>query len=104
MMLGIIVCIVDLDIFVEKLLMEMGMLLFCGLNVFGGYLKDVEKMVVVFCDGWFVMGDLVCFDEDGFLFIEGWLLWFLKIGGEMVLYGMVENAIVLVFDWDLVEI
>ena len=83
---------------------ETGMLLFRGPNVFGGYLKDAEKTAAAFRDGWFVTGDLARFDEDGFLFIEGRLSRFSKIGGEMVPHGTVENAIASAFDWDSAEV
>jgi acyl-[acyl-carrier-protein]-phospholipid O-acyltransferase/long-chain-fatty-acid--[acyl-carrier-protein] ligase len=103
MMPGITARIVDPDTFAEKPLTETGMLLFRGPNVFGGYLKDAEKTAAAFRDGWFVTGDLARFDEDGFLFIEGRLSRFSKIGGEMVPHGTVENAIASAFDWDLAE-
>ena len=38
-------------------------------------------------------GDLGRIDSDGFLFIEGRLSRFSKIGGEMVPHGTVEEAI-----------
>ncbi|ATC65300.1 AMP-dependent synthetase [Nibricoccus aquaticus] len=104
MMPGVTARIVDPDTFAEKPQTETGMLLFRGPNVFGGYLKDAEKTAAAFRDGWFVTGDLARFDEDGFLFIEGRLSRFSKIGGEMVPHGTVENAIASAFDWDSAEI
>jgi acyl-[acyl-carrier-protein]-phospholipid O-acyltransferase/long-chain-fatty-acid--[acyl-carrier-protein] ligase len=103
MLPGITARIVDPDTFAEKPFTETGMLLFRGPNVFGGYLKDAEKTAAAFRDGWFVTGDLARFDDDGFLFIEGRLSRFSKIGGEMVPHGTVEQAIVAAFDWELAE-
>ena len=68
-----------------------GILTVRGGNVVGHYLQphDVEK----FHDGWFVTGDIVRFDEAGFLFIEGRTSRFSKIGGEMVSHASVEEAL-----------
>ena len=73
---------------------ETGLLCFRGPNVFGGYLGEPERTKEVLPgDGWFHTGDLGRFDEDGFLFIEGRLSRFSKIGGEMVPHGTVEQAV-----------
>ena len=71
-----------------------GMLWLKGPNVFDGYLDDPVRTADVIRDGWFRTGDLARFDEDGFLFIEGRLSRFSKIGGEMVPHETVETAIV----------
>ncbi len=71
-----------------------GMLWLKGPNVFEGYLDDPVRTADVIKDGWFRTGDLARFDEDGFLFIEGRLSRFSKIGGEMVPHETVENKIV----------
>jgi acyl-[acyl-carrier-protein]-phospholipid O-acyltransferase/long-chain-fatty-acid--[acyl-carrier-protein] ligase len=73
---------------------EVGMLWVKGANVFGGYLGDPERTADVIRDGWFRTGDLARFDEDGFLFIEGRMSRFSKIGGEMVPHETVESKIV----------
>lgn len=80
-----------------------GMLWLRGANVFAGYLKDPEKTAAALKDGWFITGDLGRFDEDGFLFIEGRLSRFSKIGGEMVPHGTIEQRIVEAFGWDQSE-
>ena len=79
---------------------ETGIVLFRGSNVFERYLNDPEKTAAAFRDGWFVTGDLGRFDDDGFLFIEGRLSRFSKIGGEMVPHGTVEQKIAELFDID----
>ena len=72
---------------------ETGMLWLRGPNIFDGYLNDPERTAEVLQDGWFKTGDLGRFDEDGFLFIEGRLSRFSKMGGEMVPHELVEQKI-----------
>lgn len=79
---------------------EPGIVWFRGANVFSGYLDDVEKTQAAFQDGWFVTGDLGRLDDEGFLFIEGRLSRFSKIGGEMVPHGTIEQRITQLFEWD----
>ena len=73
---------------------------FKGANVFSGYLDDPQKTAAAFRDGWFVTGDLGRLDDDGFLFIEGRMSRFSKIGGEMVPHGTVEQKLAQLFGWD----
>jgi acyl-[acyl-carrier-protein]-phospholipid O-acyltransferase / long-chain-fatty-acid--[acyl-carrier-protein] ligase len=73
---------------------ETGMLWLRGVNIFEGYLHDAERTVDVLQDGWLKTGDIGRFDEDGFLYIEGRLSRFSKIGGEMVPHEAIENKIV----------
>ncbi len=76
-------------------LFETGMLWFKGANIFTGYLDDPAlSSQVIDAQGWFRSGDLGRFDEDGFLFIEGRISRFSKIGGEMVPHETVEAKIV----------
>jgi Acyl-CoA synthetases (AMP-forming)/AMP-acid ligases II len=98
MLPGMTARILHPDTLQELPLTEQGMLLLRGPNVFGGYLNDEAKTKAAFHDGWFVTGDLARFDEDGFLFIEGRLSRFSKIGGEMVPHGTVEQAVMAAFD------
>ena len=73
---------------------ESGMLWLRGVNIFEGYLHDPERTADVLQDGWLNTGDLGRFDEDGFLYIEGRLSRFSKIGGEMVPHETIEDKIV----------
>ena len=73
---------------------ETGMLWLRGVNIFEGYLHDPERTADVLQDGWLKTGDLGRFDEDGFLYIEGRLSRFSKIGGEMVPHESIESKIV----------
>jgi len=88
---GMTARIVDPDTGAELPMSSTGMLWLRGANVFPGYLKDPEKTAAALKDGWFVTGDLGRFDNDGFLFIEGRLSRFSKIGGEMVPHGTIEQ-------------
>jgi acyl-[acyl-carrier-protein]-phospholipid O-acyltransferase/long-chain-fatty-acid--[acyl-carrier-protein] ligase len=73
---------------------ETGMVWFRGVNIFEGYLHDETRTADVLHDGWFKTGDIGRFDEDGFLYIEGRLSRFSKIGGEMVPHEGVEQKII----------
>jgi acyl-[acyl-carrier-protein]-phospholipid O-acyltransferase/long-chain-fatty-acid--[acyl-carrier-protein] ligase len=73
---------------------ETGMIWFRGVNIFEGYLNDPERTAEVLRDGWLKTGDIGRFDEDGFLYIEGRLSRFSKIGGEMVPHEAIEHKVV----------
>jgi acyl-[acyl-carrier-protein]-phospholipid O-acyltransferase/long-chain-fatty-acid--[acyl-carrier-protein] ligase len=73
---------------------DTGMLWLRGPNIFEGYLDAPEQSAEVLRDGWFKTGDIGRFDEDGFLYIEGRLSRFSKIGGEMVPHETIERKIV----------
>ncbi len=77
-----------------------GMLWLKGPHVFGGYLKDPEKTAAAIKEGWFMTGDLGRIDDDGFVFIEGRLSRFSKIGGEMVPHGTIEQRLISAFEWE----
>jgi acyl-[acyl-carrier-protein]-phospholipid O-acyltransferase/long-chain-fatty-acid--[acyl-carrier-protein] ligase len=73
---------------------ETGMLWLRGVNIFEGYLHDPERTAEVLREGWLKTGDIGRFDEDGFLYIEGRLSRFSKIGGEMVPHEAIETKII----------
>ena len=70
-----------------------GMLLVKGPNLMQGYLNRPDLTAQAIRDGWYVTGDIATLDEDGFLTITDRLSRFAKIGGEMVPYGKVEEAL-----------
>lgn len=72
---------------------EAGLLMVRGPNVMKGYLGMPEKTDEVLRDGWYDTGDIIRRDEEGFLWIEGRLSRFSKIGGEMVPHVTVEEAL-----------
>ncbi len=78
----------------KKSLHETGMLWLRGPNIFEGYLDAPEQTAEVLRDGWLKTGDVGRFDEDGFLYVEGRLSRFSKIGGEMVPHETIEQKIV----------
>jgi len=71
-----------------------GVLCFRGPNIFSGYWLD-EKSTNEALDsqGWLKTGDVGRIDADGFLWIEGRISRFSKIGGEMVPHARIEEEI-----------
>ncbi len=90
---GITCRTLDIDSGKETNLSEGGILSFRGENIFEGYWNDKEKTSAVLdSDGWFKTGDLGRIDQNGFLWIEGRVSRFSKIGGEMVPHQKVEET------------
>jgi acyl-[acyl-carrier-protein]-phospholipid O-acyltransferase/long-chain-fatty-acid--[acyl-carrier-protein] ligase len=97
MLPGMTARIMDSDTGEELPLTSTGVIWFRGANVFEGYLRDEQKTRTALKDGWFSTGDLGRFDAEGFLYIEGRVSRFSKIGGEMVPHGTVEQKILEVY-------
>jgi len=72
---------------------QTGMIWLRGANIFSGYLNLPEKTDEMLYDGWLRTGDIGRLDHEGFLYIEGRLSRFSKIGGEMVPHETVEAHI-----------
>ncbi|MCE2965852.1 MAG: MFS transporter [Alphaproteobacteria bacterium] len=58
-----------------------------------GYIGDAETTAAAHQDGWYITGDIVKLDADGFIHITDRLSRFSKIGGEMVPHGKIEDTI-----------
>ena len=67
-----------------------GLILAKGDSIFGGYLQPY--LALPFIDGWYSTGDLGHLTATGALIITGRLKRFVKIGGEMISLGAVEEA------------
>src|SRR3954463_10948159 len=98
MLSGIAAEIRDPDTDAKLSLHERGMLWLRGPNIFEGYLNAPQVNAEVLQDGWFKTGDIGRFDDDGFLYIEGRLSRFSKIGGEMVPHETIETRILRALD------
>jgi acyl-[acyl-carrier-protein]-phospholipid O-acyltransferase/long-chain-fatty-acid--[acyl-carrier-protein] ligase len=90
---GIAVRITDPDTHEPLPIHSSGMIWLRGANIFEGYPNQPDKTAEVMQNGWFMTGDIGRVDEDGFLYIEGRLSRFSKIGGEMVPHETVEDLI-----------
>ncbi|HEU0114820.1 MAG TPA: AMP-binding protein [Thermomicrobiales bacterium] len=72
---------------------QRGMLWARGPNLMLGYLDQPEATAAVIHDGWYRTGDVATIDEDGFITIVGRISRFAKIGGEMVPFAPLEEAL-----------
>ncbi len=92
---GVETCLVDPDTRQRLPAGATGMLLVRGPSIFGGYLNYDGPDPFTEVDGkrWYVTGDLVRLDEDGYIHFCGRLKRFLKIGGEMVSLPALEEPL-----------
>jgi acyl-[acyl-carrier-protein]-phospholipid O-acyltransferase/long-chain-fatty-acid--[acyl-carrier-protein] ligase len=87
------VSIVDPETYEPLPLGTAGMLLVKGPNVMKGYMHEPEETAKVMHNGWYITGDIAKLDADGFVYITGRLSRFAKIGGEMISFGRIEEAL-----------
>ena len=92
-LLGVDVCVTDLDTGAVLPRGQRGMLHVAGPNVFPGYLGATGEAPFREIGGrrWYVTGDLADFGEDGYLRFHGRLKRFLKAGGEMISLPALEE-------------
>jgi long-chain-fatty-acid--[acyl-carrier-protein] ligase len=93
---GVEVQVVDLESNESLPVNRMGMLLVSGPTVFPGYIAYDGPSPFQERDGkrWYVTGDLVHIDDDGFIHFDGRLKRFLKAGGEMISLPALEEPFV----------
>ncbi|MDA1371096.1 MAG: AMP-binding protein [Proteobacteria bacterium] len=70
-----------------------GKIMVKGDGVMQGYLNDTEETHLRITSGWYDTGDLGYLDEDGYLWHQGRLKRFVKIGGEMISLVLVEETL-----------
>ena len=90
---GVAARIVDPVTFDPLPLGHEGLLLVKGPNRMVGYLADPVRTAEAFRDGWYITGDIALIDDDGFIHITDRLARFCKIGGEMVPFSRIEEAL-----------
>ncbi len=90
---NIVVKVVDRDTGAPLPSGQEGLLLVKGPNQMMGYLGQPDKTAEVLRDGWYVTGDIVTIDDDGFIRITDRMSRFSKIAGEMVPHLRIEEAI-----------
>jgi acyl-[acyl-carrier-protein]-phospholipid O-acyltransferase / long-chain-fatty-acid--[acyl-carrier-protein] ligase len=100
---GLAARLTDPETGADRPLTESGVLWLRGANLFPGYLDEKGQLEVPRPGGWFATWDVVHFDAEGFLTIEGRRSRFSKIGGEMVPHGTIEERIVELFGLDQSE-
>ena len=74
---------------------ERGLIIAHGPNIFNGYLnqKNASPFLQINGKKWYNTGDLGFLDEENNLTISGRLKRFVKIGGEMISLGAIEDAL-----------
>ncbi|MGR3951863.1 MAG: AMP-binding protein [Chlamydia sp.] len=98
--------IVDIEDYAKELSKgESGMILASGPNIFNGYLQQGISSPFVEQENirWYITGDLGFLDTEGALHITGRLKRFIKIGGEMVSLGAVEESLERAFEDQIPE-
>jgi len=64
-----------------------------GPNVVREYRNDPDTTRTAFRDGWFLTGDVGCFDDDGYLYVTGRIKEMINRGGEKILPGEIDEVL-----------
>lgn len=72
---------------------EGGLLYVRGPNLMKSYLHDLKAGNNSFQDGWYDTGDIVTMDNEGYLVLKDRKKRFIKISGEMISLGFIEEEI-----------
>ncbi len=90
---GVETCVLDLETDKEVPQGGMGMLLVAGPTIFGGYAGPDAPSPFRDHAGkrWYITGDLVRIDADGYITFSGRLKRFIKAGGEMISLPALEE-------------
>lgn len=91
---GVELCIIDPETREVLSRGKEGEICICGPNIFAGYLGE-QKSPFIEIEGkkWYRSGDRGSLDEEGCLILSGRIKRFVKIGGEMVSLGGLEEEI-----------
>lgn len=104
---GVEIKIVNYETLKEVPKGESGLILARGNNIFSGYLGGNSSPFIEFANKkWYNTGDLGSLDSENRLTIDGRLKRFIKIGGEMISLGMIEevlNQIAQKASWDVAK-
>ena len=91
---GVEILIIDLE--TDQILKtnKIGLLHISGPTVFNGYLGEKENHPFKFINNrtWYITGDLIMQDDEGFLYFKGRLKRFIKFGGEMISLPALEEV------------
>ncbi len=92
---GVELCVIDTNTLQPLSPGEEGEICIAGPNVFKGYLEDRPPPFITIQDKkWYRSGDRGCLDREGHLYLSGRLKRFVKIGGEMVSLGGLEEELI----------
>lgn len=83
---------------------EVGELAVKGYSVMPGYYKDPEANAKNILDGWMMTGDLVRFDDEGYLIVEGRIKDIIIRGGENISSKEIEEKIFEISEVENVQI
>lgn len=73
---------------------EMGVMAVKGPGVCSGYFNNPEETEIYMKDGWFLTGDIVRTDGDGFFYFVGRKAWMMKVAGLKVFPSEIEAVLI----------